>query len=76
MTITVEPTGTRVPAPRRPPGAAAPAGPPAPRAALGLLRQAADGLAEAHGEQDPLLRYPAAYLAALRAGAAVLAVRA
>ena len=33
------------------------------------------GLAEAHRDADPLLRYPAAYLAALRAGAAVLAVR-
>jgi hypothetical protein len=42
---------------------------------LGLLRQAGDGLAEAHREPDPLLRYPAAYLAALRAAAAVLAVR-
>lgn len=49
---------------------------PPPRAALALLRQAADGLAEAHRDDDPLLRYPAAYLAALRAGAAVLAVRA
>ena len=57
--------------------AAGPAGAaPTSRAALGLLRQAADGLAEAHREEDPLLRYPAAYLAALRAGAAVLAVRA
>ena len=49
---------------------------PTSRAALGLLRQAGDGLAEAHREADPLLRYPAAYLAALRAAAAVLAVRA
>jgi hypothetical protein len=49
---------------------------PTPRAAIGLLRQAAAGLAEAHRDADPLLRYPAAYLAALRAGAAVLAVRA
>lgn len=58
--------------------AAAPPPMPAPtsRAAFGLLRQAADGLAESHGEADPLLRYPAAYLAALRAAAAVLAVRA
>ncbi|MHA6795337.1 SAV_6107 family HEPN domain-containing protein [Pseudonocardia bannensis] len=56
---------------------ARPAGAPPPsRAALGLLRQACDGLAEGHREADPLLRYPAAYLAALRAGAAVLAVRA
>jgi hypothetical protein len=59
----------RPPAPVPPPA-------PTPRAALGLLRQAADGLAEAHRVDDPLLRYPAAYLAALRAGAAVLAVRA
>jgi len=41
-----------------------------------LLRQAADGLAEAYREDDPLLRYPAAYLAALRGAAAVLAVHA
>jgi hypothetical protein len=53
-----------------------PAGAPVSRTALGLLRQAADGLADAHRHADPLLRYPAAYLAALRAGAAVLAVRA
>ena len=59
--------GASLPAPR-------PA--PTPRAALVLLRQAADGLAEAHRTEDPLLRYPAAYLAALRAAAAVLAVRA
>ncbi|MDT7581040.1 MAG: hypothetical protein QOK35_2304 [Pseudonocardiales bacterium] len=50
--------------------------PPTSRAALGLLRQAGDGLAEAHREAEPLLRYPAAYLAALRAAAAVLSVRA
>ena len=59
-------------APRRPGPAAAPT----PRAALALLRQAAEGLAEAHRRPEPLLRYPAAYLAALRAGAAVLALRA
>jgi hypothetical protein len=64
-----------------PDGRGRPAGPrvaPAPtsRAALSLLRQATDGLAEAHRTPEPLLRYPAAYLAALRAGAAVLAVRA
>jgi hypothetical protein len=58
------------------PGAAPGPRAPTPRAALALLRQAADGLAEAHRTEDPLLRYPAAYLAALRAGAAVLAVRA
>ena len=57
------------------PTAPAPAAPTS-RAALGLLRQAGDGLAEAHRESEPLLRYPAAYLAALRAAAAVLAVRA
>lgn len=49
---------------------------PTPREALSLLRQAADQLAEGHREEDPLRRYPAAYLAALRAGAAVLAMRA
>lgn len=56
----------------------APVSGPAPpsRAALGLLRQACAGIAEGHREVDPLLRYPSAYLAALRAGAAVLAVRA
>ncbi|MFC4943473.1 SAV_6107 family HEPN domain-containing protein [Pseudonocardia sp. GCM10023141] len=72
MTVTtINPAGMRVPAQR---GPLAP--PPVSRAALSLLRQAADGLAEAHRTPDPLLRYPAAYLAALRAGAAVLAVRA
>jgi hypothetical protein len=61
----------RVPAPRR-----APVSPPVSRSALALLRQAAEGLAEARRDPAPLVRYPAAYLAALRAGAAVLAVRA
>jgi hypothetical protein len=55
---------------------ARPAPAPTPRTALALLRQAAAGLAEAHRDDDPLRRYPAAYLAALRAAAAVLAVRA
>ena len=80
MTIT---TTARVPAPRTPQRATPaprpvprPAPAPTSRAALALLRQAADGLAEAHCADDPLQRYPAAYLAALRAGAAVLAVRA
>jgi SAV_6107-like HEPN len=63
-----------VPAAPRPQGALP--GAPASRAVLGLLRQAGDGLAEAHRDPEPLLRYPAAYLAALRAAAAVLAVRA
>lgn len=49
---------------------------PTSRAALGLLRQACAGLAGAHREDDVLVRYPVAYLAALRAAAAVLAVRA
>ncbi|MEU6697120.1 SAV_6107 family HEPN domain-containing protein [Pseudonocardia sp. NPDC046786] len=52
------------------------AGAPPSRDALALLRQAADQLAEAHRDPDPMRRYPAAYLAALRAGAAVLAMRA
>ncbi|MDN5857238.1 MAG: hypothetical protein L0H84_01320, partial [Pseudonocardia sp.] len=50
--------------------------PPVGRSALALLRQAAEGLAEAQHDPEPLVRYPAAYLAALRAAAAVLAVRA
>ncbi len=66
-------TPALIPAPRRAPR---PAAAPTPRAALGLLRQAAEGLAEAHRRPEPLMRYPAAYLAALRAGAAVLALRA
>ena len=69
MTVTTGPARGAV---RGPP----PPAPASPRTALGLLRQAGDGLAEAHRETDPLLRYPAAYLAALRAAAAVLAVRA
>jgi hypothetical protein len=70
MTVT---TSARVPAPR---AARTLAPAPTSRAALGLLRQAADGLAEAHRHEEPLRRYPAAYLGALRAAAAVLAVRA
>jgi hypothetical protein len=80
MTVTTErPTraASRAAAVPPRPGPPTPRAAPAPtsRAALGLLRQAGDGLAEAHRESDPLLRYPAAYLAALRAAAAVLAVR-
>jgi hypothetical protein len=52
------------------------AGPPPPAAALNLLRQAMNGLAEAERTGDPCQRYVAAHLSALRAGAAVLAVRA
>lgn len=77
MTVT---TTTHVPSPRSPLSARAarprPPVAPASRSAMSLLRQAADGLAEAHRADDPLLRYPAAYLAALRAAAAVLAIRA
>ncbi|MEQ3552247.1 SAV_6107 family HEPN domain-containing protein [Pseudonocardia nematodicida] len=65
--------------PARPTGRAAPGRRPVPppsRDALALLRQAADQLAEAHRQTEPVRRYPAAYLAALRAGAAVLAMRA
>ncbi|HEY2207150.1 MAG TPA: SAV_6107 family HEPN domain-containing protein [Pseudonocardia sp.] len=60
-----------VPVPR-----STPAGPPASSSALGLLRQADAGLLEAERLADPCRRYATAYLAALRAGAAVLAVRA
>jgi hypothetical protein len=66
-------TPALIPAPRRAPR---PVVAPTPRAALALLRQASEGLAEAHRRPEPLMRYPAAYLAALRAGAAVLALRA
>lgn len=80
MTVTayrpaVASSGAR-PAPRVPPPRRPPASPPVSRSALGLLRQAAEGLAEAQRDPAPLVRYPAAYLAALRAAAAVLAVRA
>ncbi|WP_253258534.1 SAV_6107 family HEPN domain-containing protein [Pseudonocardia sp. N23] len=50
--------------------------PPTSRHAGALLRQAQEGLAEARTLEDPLRRYPAAYLSALRAAAAVLALRA
>jgi hypothetical protein len=50
-------------------------GQPAP-AALSLLRQAEEGLREAGLEADAARRFAGAHLAALRAGAAVLAVRA
>ncbi|MGE4009045.1 SAV_6107 family HEPN domain-containing protein, partial [Pseudonocardia sp.] len=52
------------------------AAPPTSRHGSALLRQAQEGLAEARILDDPLRRYPAAYLSALRAAAAVLAVRA
>jgi len=57
-------------------GRPVPVGPPPSAAALGLLRQAEEGLAEAAGLVEPSRRYATAHLAALRAGAAVLAVRA
>jgi hypothetical protein len=47
----------------------------APPAALDLLAQAYRGLDEARGLEGPLERYATAHLAALRASAAVLAVR-
>jgi hypothetical protein len=52
------------------------ASPPPSPAAIGLLRQAEEGLAEAERLADPSRRFATAHLAALRAGAAVLAVRA
>jgi len=83
MTATTLDLPLGLPGPRRaafaaPSGRASPPPPiaaPTARSALVLMRQAADGLAEAHRESDPLQRYPLAYLAALRAAAAVLAVR-
>lgn len=55
-------------------GPAAPA--PTPRQALSLLNQAAYTLADAERQQTAADRYAGAYLAALRAAAAVVAVRA
>ncbi len=72
-TTAADATAALIPAPRR---ATRPAAAPTPRAAVGLLRQATEGLTEAHRTPEPMLRYPAAYLAALRGGAAVLAMRA
>ncbi|MDX6224794.1 MAG: hypothetical protein QOE64_1170 [Frankiales bacterium] len=48
---------------------------PIPPAALGLLGQARHALLEAMSTPDPLQRYATAHLAALRATAALLAVR-
>jgi hypothetical protein len=52
-----------------------PVRPPAAPAAVGLLREAQRGLAEAEHAVEPVPRFIASYLAALRAGAAVLAAR-
>lgn len=46
-----------------------------PASALGLLRTARQGLAEAESEGDPATRYISAHLAALRAAAAIVAAR-
>lgn len=46
-----------------------------PASALALLRQARDSLAEAQRTPEPPERFATAYLAALRAAAAVLALR-
>ncbi|HEX6351931.1 SAV_6107 family HEPN domain-containing protein [Actinophytocola sp.] len=47
----------------------------APESPLGLLAQAETGLADAALEDNPAQRFAAAYLAALRAAAALLALR-
>jgi hypothetical protein len=46
-----------------------------PGSAAALVRQARSGVAEAQHETDPAQRYAIAYLAALRAAAAMLALR-
>jgi SAV_6107-like HEPN len=46
-----------------------------PGSAAALVRQARAGVAEAQHEADPAQRYATAYLAALRAAAAMLALR-
>jgi hypothetical protein len=48
---------------------------PEPEPVLGLLAQAEHGLAAAELEEDPARRFADAYLAALRAAAALLAMR-
>jgi hypothetical protein len=62
------PTPTILPRPAGPP--------PCPPSVRLLLTQARQGLREAEGTPDPVERFLHAYLAALRAAAAVLAVRA
>jgi len=47
----------------------------APRSAAALLREARAGIVEAQHEIDPAQRFATAYLAALRAAAAMLALR-
>jgi hypothetical protein len=49
--------------------------PPAPASALRLLSEAERGLAEAEHEPNPAHRFAMAYLCALRAAAAMLALR-
>ena len=49
--------------------------PPAVPAAVSLLKQAKEGLVEAGRETDPVPRFVASYLSALRAAAAILAAR-
>lgn len=60
--------------PRRRPPAPPPAAPPKPTA-LRLIAEARRGLAEAEHAVEPAPKFIASYLAALRAGAAVLAAR-
>lgn len=52
-----------------------PVRPPAGPAAVALLNEARQGLAEAEHATDPVAKFITSYLAALRAGAAVLAAR-
>ncbi|WP_236788739.1 SAV_6107 family HEPN domain-containing protein [Amycolatopsis sp. GM8] len=61
-----EPEQPRLPLPERPPVAPA---------AVSLLNEARHGLAEAEQAADPVTKFITSYLAALRAGAAVLAAR-
>ncbi|PXY19768.1 hypothetical protein BAY60_33365 [Prauserella muralis] len=49
--------------------------PPAAPAAVSLLTHARHGIAEAGTETDPVARFTASYLSALRAAAAILAAR-
>jgi hypothetical protein len=68
-------SGAATPTPAHRSGYASPRTVAAPRSAAALLREARAGIVEAQHEIDPAQRYATAYLAALRAAAAMLALR-
>ncbi|HEX3784705.1 MAG TPA: SAV_6107 family HEPN domain-containing protein [Pseudonocardiaceae bacterium] len=70
-----EPEQAARPTPRHGGGYPSPRAVAAPRSAAALLREARAGIVEAQHETDAAQRYATAYLAALRAAAAMLALR-